>query len=81
VKVTAEECGGNADKMVRRFLKKVKKEKIMEEVKDRAYFTQKTIIRREAKRNKQRLINKVNQKREMLSKPASFGKRKGNNRR
>lgn len=81
VKVTAEECNGNVDKMIRKFSKKVKKERIIEEVRDRAHFKKKTIIRAEAKRNKRRLINKVNQRREMLLSPSSLGKRRGNNRR
>jgi ribosomal protein S21 len=81
VEVTAEECNGNVDKMIRRFAKQVKKERIIEEVRDRSHFKKKTIIRAEAKRNKRRLINKVNQRREMLLAPSSSGKRRGNNRR
>jgi|TARA_R110000824_G_scaffold375975_1_gene567016 ribosomal protein S21 len=77
VEVTAQECAGNAEKMIRRFMKKVKKERILEEVRERSHFKKKTIIRAEAKRNKRRLINKVNQQRDALSKPHSFGKRRG----
>ena len=71
----------SAERLIRRFIKKCKKERIIEEVRDRSHFKKKTIIRAEAKRNKRRLINKVNQRREMLLAPSSSGKRRGNNRR
>ena len=58
VTVTAAECGGNAEKMVRKFSKKVKKEG--------SHFIKPTFIRAEKKRAKKRLINKVNKRRDEL---------------
>jgi small subunit ribosomal protein S21 len=66
VSVTADECGGNPEKMIRRFTKKVKKEGIMEECRKRSHFIKPTTERSERKRAKKRLIQKVNKKREEL---------------
>ncbi len=64
--VRAEECGGNAEKMVRRFIKKVKKDGIIDECRERTHFKKPTAVRAEKKRARQRLINKVNRKRDEL---------------
>jgi len=66
VTVTNAECGGNAEKMVRRFIKKVKRDGVVEEFRQRTHFTKPTVIRAEKKRAKKRLIQKVNKKREEL---------------
>ena len=66
ITVTAEECGGNAEKMVRKFSKKVKKEGLMEELRSRRHFIKPTVLRAEKKRQKKRLIQKVNKKRDEL---------------
>ena len=66
VTVTDKECQGNTEKMVRRFLKKVKKEGIVEEYRQRCHFIKPTTRRAEAKRQRRRVINKVNKKREEL---------------
>jgi ribosomal protein S21 len=66
VTVTHEECNGNAEKMVRRFIKKVKREGIVEEYRQRSHFIKPTVVRAERKRAKKRLIEKVNRKREEL---------------
>tara|TARA_Y100000310_G_scaffold37967_1_gene35589 strand:- start:2065 stop:2313 length:249 start_codon:yes stop_codon:yes gene_type:complete len=47
VKVTAKECRGNHERMIRRFTKKVKKEKIIEEYKERRYYTKPSVKRKE----------------------------------
>ncbi len=36
--VHAKECRGNVDRMIRKFIKKAKKERIVEEVKDRRCY-------------------------------------------
>lgn len=36
--VTAKECRGNHERMIRRFLKKTKKQKIIEEIKERKHY-------------------------------------------
>ena len=38
VVVKARECRGNHDKMIRKFIKKCKKAKIIEQIRDRRYF-------------------------------------------
>ena len=38
VLVTSKECRGNHEKMIRRFIKKTKKEGIIEQVRDRRYY-------------------------------------------
>ena len=78
VTVTDKECQGNAEKMVRRFLKKVKKEGIVEEYRQRSHFIKPATRRAEAKRQRRRVINKVNKKREELFNfsDRSMGRRK-----
>jgi len=66
ITVTSEECQGNAEKMIRRFTKKVKKEGIIDEFRKRSHFIKPTTLRAERKRAKKRLINKVNRKRDEL---------------
>jgi len=67
--VTAQECGGHVDKMIRRFIKKEKAEGIVEECRSRSYYTKPSDIKREARRQTKRLIEKVNRQREELLKP------------
>jgi len=67
--VTAEECQGNADKMVRRFIKKSKKEGIVEEYRSRTHYAKPSDVKREEKRRRQRMIEKVNKRRDELLKP------------
>ena len=38
VLVTSRECRGNHERMIRRFIKKCKKEKVVEQVRDRRYY-------------------------------------------
>jgi|TARA_A100001515_G_scaffold143359_1_gene144282 ribosomal protein S21 len=66
VTVNAKECGGDPEKMVRRFIKKVKKEGIIDEFRDRRYYKKPTVAKAEEKRNRKRLIEKINKKREEL---------------
>jgi len=49
VKVTAKECRGNHERMIRRFIKKVKKEKIIEKYKECRYYTKPSVKRKEKK--------------------------------
>ena len=49
VVVNAEECRGNHEKMIRRFIKKCKKEKIIEQVRERRYFKKPSDVKRHAK--------------------------------
>ena len=69
ISVTDEEVRGDADKMVRRFIKKVKAEGLMEEIKERSYYKSPSLLDREKRRQTKRLIQNVNKKREELFKP------------
>jgi ribosomal protein S21 len=64
--VTADECRGDADRMVRKFIKKAKKEKIVEEYRQRSHFISGSEKRAEKKRQKQRIIKKHNLRMEEL---------------
>ncbi len=64
--VTADECGGNAEKMVRRFIKKAKNEKIVEEYRERTHYRKPSQVKAEKRRERRRLIEKVNKQNELL---------------
>ena len=64
--VRSEECGGNNERMVRKFSKKVKKDGILEEAKDRKRFKKRSVVRSEEKRKRKRLIEKHNKKQNEL---------------
>lgn len=49
VVVNARECRGNHEKMIRKFIKKCKKEKIIEQVRDRRYYKKPSDVKRHAK--------------------------------
>jgi len=69
VTVYAEDNNNDADRMIRRFRKLVKMEGIIEEQRNRRYFKAPSEKRREQKEERQRLINKVNRRRDELLKP------------
>jgi ribosomal protein S21 len=54
VVVTSKECRGNTEKMIRRFIKKTKKEKIMDEVRDRRYYKKPSDKKREDRKKAER---------------------------
>jgi len=45
--VTAKECRGKYDKMIRKFNKKEKKERIIEQVKDRKHYKKPSVAKKE----------------------------------
>ncbi len=47
VKVTARECRNNNERMIRKFNKKVKKERITEQVKDRRRYKKPSVRKKE----------------------------------
>jgi ribosomal protein S21 len=47
VVVTSRECRGNVDKMIRKFIKKTKRERIVEEVRDRRYHKKPSVKKKE----------------------------------
>ena len=69
VTVNAEECHGDPDRMVRRFIKKVKNEGIIDEVRSRKTFTKPSELRRQKKAAIRKTIEKVNKQRQDLFNP------------
>jgi small subunit ribosomal protein S21 len=52
------------DKMIRRFMKKVKKEGILEEVRDRSYYVKPSEKRRRKRRERDRVMKKLREQSE-----------------
>ena len=61
--MSLKECRGNVERMIRRFSKKVKKERIIEEIKDRRFFKKRSVAKKEKRQRAQRLKRKEEQKR------------------
>jgi ribosomal protein S21 len=53
--VSSRQCGGNVEKMIKRFIKKTKKERIIEEIRERQHFTKPSDVRRHKRRQAERL--------------------------
>lgn len=73
VVVKARECRGNHEKMIRKFIKKCKKAKIMEQIRDRRYFKKPSDVKRHAK---QAAIRR--QKRDIVKQKAKEASRERN---
>jgi len=63
VKVTAKDCRGNVDKMIRRFIKKSKKEKIVEQIRERRHYKKPSVAKKEKRNRSQRLRKREELKR------------------
>jgi len=65
VKVTQKECRGHAEKMIRRFIKKVKKERILEAVKEKRHHKKPSVAKKEKRirAERQRLRDEKKRKR------------------
>ncbi len=65
VVVHSKECRGNHERMIRRFIKKCKKERIIEEVKDRRHYKKPSEKKREkrARAERERKRQELKQKR------------------
>jgi ribosomal protein S21 len=75
VSVKLKHCGNNTERMIRRFIKKCKKERIIDEVRDRRYYKKPS----EAKREKQRRAERF-RLREERKKQRAIERRNRNNR-
>ena len=64
VKVTAKQCKGDVNRMIKRFIKKAKKEKIVEQVRDRRYYKKPSELKREKMRRAERQRRRDEQKRQ-----------------
>ena len=80
IQVRSEDCRDNPEIMVRKFIKKVRKSGILDEVKDRKYYKKPSAIKSEQKRRRQKLINKLNQKQEELYNYSNLNKKRYNRR-
>ena len=78
ITVEADECHGDPEKMVRKFIKKVKRDGIVDEFRDRTHYKKPSVVKRIKKAARQRLIDKVNKRREELF-TATNKKRSGSN--
>ena len=73
VVVTERQCRGNTERMIRRFIKKCKKAKIVEQVRDRQYFKKPSDVKRH---KKQAAIRR--QKRDLAKQRAKEARRERN---
>ena len=64
VVVTSRECRGNAEKMIRKFIKKAKRERIVEEVKDRKYYKKPSVKKKEKRIRAERTRQREERKRQ-----------------
>ncbi len=62
-KVTSKECRGNPERMIRKFIKKTKKEKILEELRDRRHHEKPSVKRRKKSERARRFKARQEQKR------------------
>jgi len=63
VSVSLKQCRGNVERMIRRFSKKVKKERIIEEVRDRRYHKKASVAKRDKRIRAERRRRKEERKR------------------
>jgi small subunit ribosomal protein S21 len=73
VVVKARECRGNHEKMIRKFIKKCKKAKIIEQIRNRRYYKKPSDVKRHAK---QAAIRR--QRRDVLKQKAKEARRERN---
>ena len=71
VQVTAKECRGNNDRLIRKFSKKVKKERIIEQIKDRRRYKKPSVAKKEKRARAERA-----RQRERLKKQRAQERRK-----
>lgn len=66
--VKAKECHGNVDRMIRKFIKKVKKERIIEQVRDRRFYKKPSVKKREKRIRAERARKREEAKQQRRSK-------------
>ena len=76
IEVRSDECRDNSEIMVRKFIKKVRKSGILDEVRDRKYYKKPSIVKNEQKRRRQKLLNKLNQKEKELYNYSNLSKKR-----
>ena len=65
VSVSSKECRGNSERMIRRFIKKCKKERIVEQVRDRRRYKKPSVAKKEKriKAERARILQELKRKR------------------
>ena len=63
-----QRAGESQDRMIKRFMKQVKKFKIVEQVRDKRYFKKKSDVKRLAKQKARREMDKNNAKKKAMEK-------------
>jgi ribosomal protein S21 len=63
VEITLRSVKGNQDRLLKRFMKKVKKERIIEEIKDRRHYEKPSAKRRRLNKRKKENARKANAER------------------
>ena len=63
VEVTLKEVGGNVNKLIRKFMKKVKKERIIEDYLDKRFYEKPSVKRRKENLKKLRNAQKAERER------------------
>ena len=76
ITVRADDHRGDPERMIRRFRKLVKNSNLMEELRERRYYKSPSERNRDKNRDRQRKIQKVNNKREELLKPRDSYRRR-----
>jgi len=64
VTVKLRECNGNVERMIRRFIKKTKKEGIVEQARERRYYKKPSEAKREKRRRAERVRMREERKRQ-----------------
>jgi small subunit ribosomal protein S21 len=62
-KVTSKECRGNVERMIRKFIRKTKKEGVLDEVRERRYYEKPSVTKRKKSEKARRLRARQEQKR------------------
>jgi ribosomal protein S21 len=71
--VTAKECKNNNERLIRKFCKKVKKERIIEQIRDRKRYKKPSVVKKEKRIRAQRT-----RQREALKKQRAIERRNRN---
>ena len=62
VSVTSRECKGDVYRMIRKFIKKAKRERIVEQVRDNKYYDKPSVQKKEKRRKAARVRKREEQK-------------------
>jgi len=75
VEVIARE-GESGERLIRRFMKKVKKERILEDFREHTFYEKPSTKRRKAKKARDRVLRKLRMAEEELENPTNYSRKK-----